>query len=317
MYEPHSITIRLYVLSNCQRHVKLCQKRSAKVISPGDEDAGTDSTAGPSSSSFITYPPEPTEDSSRRSNEVPIRPKPASSHGSGSSLAGVGPAALERSASVGSSGVMEGEGVVKSEPLGYSYSAGYEQASGSGSGFGYDESGSTYEPVRAQFEPQQTIYEEPASDLVNRALEPEVKHENEEGGDVWTQTQAFPSAHPGGYHQPWSDSASGAGGFHQYGPDPGTSASTATEQHQSIANGYSYPQQPQPQLQQQLYGQQPAGFTPQHMTEQSPDGYSTAYANPSSSYPGPLEPEVGVKHYSGYSWAGAGSPWNGQPGYNS
>ncbi|KAG8713972.1 hypothetical protein FRC09_018142, partial [Ceratobasidium sp. 395] len=167
------------VLSNCQRHVKLCQKRSTKVVSPGDDDLNTDSTGGPSSasSSFIPYPDTTaaTDESARRPNEVPIRPKPASHGSSGNSLVGVGPAALERSVSVGSSGVEGSEGVgIKVEPSGmvvasssaysYSESGGYDQPSGSSGFGGYDESGSTFESVRPSFEHPQTIYEEPASE---------------------------------------------------------------------------------------------------------------------------------------------------------
>ncbi|KAG9088746.1 hypothetical protein FS749_001929 [Ceratobasidium sp. UAMH 11750] len=171
----HPRFLRIQVLSNCQRHVKLCQKRSTKVLSPGDEDAAPDSAAGPSgttSSSFITYPDSnTTEEPVRRPNEIPIRPKIAAhASGNGSSLLGARPAALERPASVASSSVVEGEGagseasavpVVPSSSYSYSSGPGFASTSGSGSGFGYDEAHA--------FEPPQTIYEEPSSEYASES----------------------------------------------------------------------------------------------------------------------------------------------------
>ncbi|CAE6464275.1 unnamed protein product [Rhizoctonia solani] len=70
------------VLSNCQRHVKLCQKRSAKVLNPSEDDFGTDSPGAvtsfiqfPNDSSSPSQPAPGTETAARRGHEVPIRPK--------------------------------------------------------------------------------------------------------------------------------------------------------------------------------------------------------------------------------------------------
>ncbi|KAG8692636.1 hypothetical protein FRC09_011063 [Ceratobasidium sp. 395] len=168
---------------------------------------------------------------------------------------------------------------------------------------------------------QPFVFQRSPASLVNRSLEPEVKRESEEGGgDVWTPAQvpAFPSQVPQVGYQGWSESASGATGFHSYGPESGATVAAAPTEQQS---GYPYSQQPQQQQQQPLYGQ--AGFVSQHPTEQPSDGYPTgaSYGNPS--YSMPLESDAnGItrmphQHYSEYPWPGAESRWNGPSNYNS
>ncbi|CAE6481638.1 unnamed protein product [Rhizoctonia solani] len=84
------------VLSNCQRHVKLCQKRSVKVLNPSEEESVNDSAAN--GTPFIQFsndpanasqPAPPSEPVTRRSHEIPIRPKLAS-RGSGSTNGSLG-----------------------------------------------------------------------------------------------------------------------------------------------------------------------------------------------------------------------------------
>ncbi|KAH7330625.1 hypothetical protein B0J17DRAFT_158381 [Rhizoctonia solani] len=114
------------VLSNCQRHVKLCQKRSVKVLNPREEESTNDPAA--SATPFIQFsndspnasqPAPAVEPATRRSHEIPIRPKIVS-RGSGStnSSAGgnnvVGIAQRQKSRSGSSSSV--GSLVPKTEP---------------------------------------------------------------------------------------------------------------------------------------------------------------------------------------------------------
>ncbi|KAG9088977.1 hypothetical protein FRC06_001754 [Ceratobasidium sp. 370] len=239
------------VLSNCQRHVKLCQKRSTKVSSPGDEDAGTDSAAGPSgtnSSSFITYPDSKApEEHVRRPNEIPIRPKVVS-HGSGrgSSLLGVRPAALERSTSVGSSsvGVAEGESagsetstmpvVPSSSVYPYSGGSGFASASGSGSGFGYDEA--------RPFEPPQTIYEEPGPDYTSGSA-----YEPAGSGFDAARSSSYDAARANSAYEPPTSAAYagsgydalGSSGYGASGPAYGQSGATYE---QATSSGAEYSQ---------------------------------------------------------------------------
>ncbi|CAE6440179.1 unnamed protein product [Rhizoctonia solani] len=98
--QPHACPVcarRFSVLSNCQRHVKLCQKRSVKVLNPSEEESTNDPAANAtpfiqfSNDSNASQPasasaPEPT---TRRSHEVPIRPKLVSRE-SGSTNSSVG-----------------------------------------------------------------------------------------------------------------------------------------------------------------------------------------------------------------------------------
>ncbi|CAE6363922.1 unnamed protein product [Rhizoctonia solani] len=172
------------VLSNCQRHVKLCQKRSAKVLNPSEEESTNDSAAN--GAPFIQFSNDPAnasqstpvaEPAARRSHEIPIRPKLAS-RGSGSTNSSVGgsTAAAEarqrhktRSGSSSSAGSLapksepssmppslerRGSGsavpVVPSSPAypqgSYPASSGYSQPStyGSYGQSGYDLTGPTY-----------------------------------------------------------------------------------------------------------------------------------------------------------------------------
>ncbi|KAG8745453.1 hypothetical protein FRC10_007996 [Ceratobasidium sp. 414] len=256
---------RIQVLSNCQRHVKLCQKRSTKP-SPGSEE--TDVAAGPSgttSSSFITYSDSSTtEEPVRRPNEIPIRPKIVS-HGSGnrSSLLGARPAALERPTPAGSSsvGVVEGDGVgseTSTVPVvpssSYSYSsgaAGFASASGSGNGFGYDEG-------RA-FEPPQTIYEEPSTDYASgSAYEPagsgfdaarSSSYDPARANTVYDTAGVNPAYEPstsGVYAASGYDALSSGGygapssAYGQSGPTFEQAASSGTDYAQSAATEYAY-----------------------------------------------------------------------------
>ncbi|KAG8742080.1 hypothetical protein FRC12_015446 [Ceratobasidium sp. 428] len=261
--QPHACPVcsrRFSVLSNCQRHVKLCQKRSAKVVSPGDDDLNADSTGGPSgaSSSFIPYPDTAaTDESARRPNEVPIRPKPASHGSSGNSLVGVGPAALERSVSVGSSGVEGGEGVgIKVEPSGmvvasssaysYSESGGYDQPSGSSGFGGYDESGSTFESVRPSFEHPQTIYEEPASEYSSSGPSFDAAGS---GFDAARSTSYDTVRANAGYEPSTSGAYGHAGpgydsiGSSQYGPSESAYGQSGPAYEQAGSSGAEYSQQ--------------------------------------------------------------------------
>ncbi|CAE6506906.1 unnamed protein product [Rhizoctonia solani] len=162
------------VLSNCQRHVKLCQKRSAKVLGPSEEDSTNDPTA--TATPFIQFSNDPSnsqpaaEPAARRSHEIPIRPKLAS-RGSASTNSSVGAPVRrtkrsESSSSVGSLApkieppsmtvALERRGsgsavpVVPSSPAyppgSYPGSYGYSQSGNYGSygQGGYESSGSTY-----------------------------------------------------------------------------------------------------------------------------------------------------------------------------
>ncbi|KAG8683630.1 hypothetical protein FRC08_014165, partial [Ceratobasidium sp. 394] len=254
--QPHACPVcsrRFSVLSNCQRHVKLCQKRSTKVLSPGDEDAAPDSAAGPSgttSSSFITYPDSnTTEEPVRRPNEIPIRPKIAAhASGNGSSLLGARPAALERPASVASSSVVEGEGagseasavpVVPSSSYSYSSGPGFASTSGSGSGFGYDEAHA--------FEPPQTIYEEPSSEYAS-----ESPYEPAGSGFDAARASSYDTPRAGSAYEPSTSGYAGSGydslgsGYgassSAYGPSGSTYEQPASSgaDYQSGATEYGY-----------------------------------------------------------------------------
>ncbi|KAJ1310713.1 hypothetical protein OPQ81_009237 [Rhizoctonia solani] len=96
--QPHACPVcsrRFSVLSNCQRHVKLCQKRSPKVLNPGEEESTNESAANAtpfiqfSNGACNTQPAPTVEPATRRSHEIPIRPKLASRE-SGSTNSSVG-----------------------------------------------------------------------------------------------------------------------------------------------------------------------------------------------------------------------------------
>ncbi|KAG8690147.1 hypothetical protein FRC11_013550 [Ceratobasidium sp. 423] len=170
------------VLSNCQRHVKLCQKRSAKVLNPSEEDS-TNDPAG-TTTPFIQFSNDPSrsqptpaaESAARRSHEVPIRPRLRSraststnSSVGGSNVVGASVPRPKRSGSSSSVGSLapkseppsvtpslerRGSGsavpVVPSSPAyptgSYPASYGYSQPGNYGSygQGGYESSGSTY-----------------------------------------------------------------------------------------------------------------------------------------------------------------------------
>ncbi|EUC65672.1 zinc finger, C2H2 type protein [Rhizoctonia solani AG-3 Rhs1AP] len=97
--QPHACPVcarRFSVLSNCQRHVKLCQKRSAKVLNPSEDESVNESAANgtpfiqfSNDSANAAQPAAASEPVTRRSHEIPIRPKLAS-RGSGSTNGSLG-----------------------------------------------------------------------------------------------------------------------------------------------------------------------------------------------------------------------------------
>ncbi|QRV91782.1 C2H2 zinc finger [Ceratobasidium sp. AG-Ba] len=158
--------------------------------------------------------------------------------------------------------------------------------------------------VSADSATQSFAFPHSPADVINRPYEPEVKLENVEGPEGWSQAgPAQASAFQTQQTRAGYDWSGQNARFHPYGSA-------------GPSNAYSYAQQHDSQM----YGQS-SGFVGQHESfkvEQNDYSGGVGYANTSYEMPQTSDSgdvKMSQQPYSDYSWSGPGSQWSG-PGYS-